>query len=419
MVTKRDYYEVLEVERGAAPDEIKKSYRKLARQYHPDVNPGDKEAEEKFKEVAEAYEVLSDDQKRAGYDRFGHSANGGNGFPGGAGGFPGGGGEGFGFGDIFDVFFNAAGGGGARRAGPQRGSDLRYDLELTLEQAYTGLKTDLQVARVENCDTCSGSGAAPGTTPETCPACSGAGQVRQRQQTILGTFETAVPCARCSGRGKIVKTPCQTCDGKGRIRKNREIPVEVPAGVDTGMQMPLRGQGEAGVMGGPSGDLYVFFQVAEHDRFERDGRDLFTTAMISFPQAVLGDTIPLPTIGGETVSLSIPKGTQPGTVIPLKNQGMPDVRDPRHKGALHVQVNIQVPTKLSGDEERALREYATLRGDGLRREQKDSDSDIVGAVKDISGSDNDNKDSKETKDSKGKHKGFFDRIKEVFHDDEK
>lgn len=398
MVTKRDYYEVLEIERSAGPDEIKKSYRRLARQYHPDVNPGDKESEERFKEVAEAYEVLSDDQKRAGYDRYGHQSPGQGGF--------GGASEGFGgFGDIFDIFFNGSGG-GMRRPGPQRGADLRYDLEVTLEEAFQGTDKNIRIQRVESCETCSGSGAAPGTSPETCNACGGLGQVRQRQQTLLGTFETAVPCARCGGRGKTVKTPCQTCDGKGRLRRNRELEVEVPPGVDTGMQMPLRGEGEAGVLGGPAGDLYVFYHVKDHARFERDGRELYTAVSVSFPQAVLGDELPLETVGGETVTLNIPKGTQPGTDIPLKNLGMPDVRDPRQKGALHVRVDVKVPTKLSGDEERALRDYATLRGDSLRRE-------TPAPVKDAG--DGNHGEAKEKDHKDGKSKGLFGRLKEALH----
>lgn len=386
MTNKRDYYEVLGLEKDAAPDDIKKSYRRLARQYHPDVNPGDHTAEEKFKEVAEAYEVLSDDQKRAAYDRYGHQTPG----------MGGAGAEGFGgFGDIFDIFFNGAGG-GSRRAGPQRGADLRYDLEVTLEEAFQGTEKTIRVPRIESCDACSGSGAAPGTTPDTCPACNGAGQVRQRQQTILGTFETVVPCARCSGRGKVVKSPCQTCNGQGRVRRTREIPVEVPPGVDTGMQMPLRGQGEAGTLGGPPGDLYIFFQVKDHPRFERQGRDLFTTVTVSFPQAVLGDSVPVPTISGDAATLNIPKGTQPETVIPLRNLGMPDVRDPQRRGTLHAQVKVAVPSRLTDEEERALREYASLRGDKLFREADGTDGDGG-------------------RDGKGGHKGFFERIKDALH----
>lgn len=375
MTTKRDYYEILGVEKTAQVEDIKKAYRRLARQYHPDVNPGNQEAEEKFKEVAEAYEVLSDEEKRSRYDRFGHQAAGG------------GGGEGFegfgGFGDLFDIFFNgAAGGGGSRsRTGPQRGSDLRYDLEVTLEEAYRGVEKPIRFPREETCEACTGSGAAPGTTAETCTACAGAGQVRSVQNTILGTMQTVVPCARCSGRGKTVKTPCPTCQGRGRARKTREMKVNVPAGVDDGMQMPLRGEGEAGQFGGPPGDLYIFFRVREHPRFERQGRDLYTEIPISFTQAALGDDIEVPTLGEDKGSVTVGEGTQTGTVFRLRGLGMPDVRNQNVKGDLHVVVKVEVPTKLTDEERKLLRQLAALRGEKPANEH---------------------------------HKGLFDRLKEAF-----
>ena len=396
MVTeKQDYYEVLGLERTAGADEIKKAYRLLARKYHPDVNDGDKTSEEKFKEVAEAYEVLSDDAKRARYDRFGHQAAGGGGAPGGGQGFDGFGG----LGDLFEMFMGGNAAGGQRsRSGPQRGSDLRYDLEVTLEEAYRGAQKTLRFPRVETCETCKGNGAAPGTQPETCTACGGAGQVRQTQNTFFGTVQTAVPCARCGGRGKTVKDPCVTCHGQGRIERPHEITIDVPPGVDDGMQMPIRGEGEAGRLGGPSGDLYVFFEIKADSRFERRGRELYTELPISFPQAALGDEIPVPTISGENGTITVPRGTQTGTVFRLRGQGMPDVHNPAVRGNLHVGVKVVVPNKLSADEERALREYATAHGDGLHREGTALDGDNGG---------DHHKDGKE-------HKGFFDRLKDAF-----
>jgi molecular chaperone DnaJ len=375
MVTgnKRDYYEVLGVERAATVEEIKKSYRKLARQYHPDVNSGDKESEEKFKEVAEAYEVLSDEQKRARYDRFGHQSSGGMGGGEGAEGFGG-------FGDIFDIFFNGAGGGGGRsRTGPQRGSDLRYDLDVTLEEAYHGVEKTLRFPREENCETCSGSGAAPGTNPETCTACNGAGQVRQVNNTILGQIQTVVPCARCGGRGKMITTPCTSCQGRGRQRKNRELSVDIPAGVDNGMQMPVRGQGEAGTQGGPPGDLYVFLHVKDHPKYERQGRDLYTEVPLTFTQAALGDDVEVPTLSGEKGTVSIAEGTQTGSVFRLRGQGMPDVRNANIKGDLHVAVKVEVPTKLSDEEKKLLRQFAALRGEKAAQEHHKG---IFGRLKD-------------------------------------
>ena len=367
MVTeKRDYYEVLSVERNASGDEIKKAYRTLARAYHPDVNPGDATAEEKFKEVAEAYEVLADDQKRAAYDRYGHQA---------PGGFGGGGGEGFGgqngFADIFDIFFNGANGGQSRsRTGPQRGSDLQYNLQVTLEEAYRGGEKTISFARDETCETCTGSGAAPGTKPETCTACQGTGQIRQMQNTMFGAMQAVVPCGRCGGKGQIVKTPCQTCQGKGRQRKTREITVPIRPGVDNGMQLPLSGEGEAGVRGGGPGDLYVFFEVKEDARFERQNRDLYMEAPITYTQAALGDEIPVANIGDDKGTFTLPRGTQTGSVFRLRGLGMPDVRNPQIKGDLHVAVRVEVPTKVSDEEEKLLRQLAALRGEKPAHEQR-------------------------------------------------
>lgn len=366
MVTKRDFYEVLEIDRSADAAEIKTAYRRLARKYHPDVNPEDHSAEDKFKEVQAAYEVLSDDSKRQVYDRYGHDAPGG--FPGGAGaqGFSGG------FGDIFDIFFNGSQGGGrGGRGGPQRGADLHYDLEVTLEEAFAGVEKQIRIPRIETCETCSGSGAAAGTSPETCPACAGQGQVRHTQNTILGTFQTMAPCTRCGGRGKIVKTPCPECQGQTRVRRTRDLTISVPAGVDNDMQMPLKGEGEAGALNGPSGDLYVEFHVKPHPLFERRGRDLFTEVPITFTQAALGDEITITTVGGEKGSVTVPEGTQTGTSFRLRSQGMPDVmRGSTQRGDLNVAVKVEVPTKLDDEEKKLLRQLASLRGEKVTHESK-------------------------------------------------
>ncbi|MBC8104229.1 MAG: molecular chaperone DnaJ [Cytophagales bacterium] len=365
-MTKRDFYEVLEIERTADPNEIKSAYRKLARKYHPDVNPNDPSAEDRFKEVQAAYEVLSDDSKRQVYDRYGHEA---------PGGFPGaGGGPGFsgGFGDIFDIFFNGAQGGGrGGRGGPQRGADMQYNLEVSLEEAFSGVEKQIRVPRVETCDTCKGNGAAPGTTPETCTVCGGQGQVRHTQNTILGTFQTMAPCSRCNGRGKVVKTPCPECQGQGRIRRTRDLTISVPAGVDNDMQMPLKGEGEAGLLGGPSGDLYVEFHVKPHPLFERRGRDLFTEVPISFTQAALGDEITITTVGGDSGAVTVPEGTQTGTIFRLRGQGMPDVlRGSAQRGDLNVAVKVEIPTKLDDEEKKLLRQLAALRGEKAAHEPK-------------------------------------------------
>jgi molecular chaperone DnaJ len=349
MVTdKRDYYEVLGVAREASPDEIKKSYRRLARQYHPDVNPGDHTAEDKFKEVA--------------YDRYGHQAVNGNGGEGGYEGFGG-------FADIFDIFFNGAGGGG-RRSGPQTGSDKRYDLEVTLEEAYKGVEKTIKYQRIEMCGTCTGSGAAPGSTPETCSACGGVGQVRQTQNTILGTFSTVVPCARCGGRGKTVKTPCTNCNGQGRIRAAHEITVTVPPGVDDDVQMRRQDEGDAGANGGPPGDLYIVFSIKKHPRFARKGRDLFLEMPLTYTQAALGDEVSVPTLSGDKPPLTIPEGTQTGTRFRIKGQGMPDWRNPSVHGDLHVTVKVETPTKLNEEQKKLLRQLAALRDEKASQESK-------------------------------------------------
>ena len=358
--SKRDYYEVLGISRDSSAEDIKKAYRQLARKFHPDVNQGDAGAEDKFKEVGEAYEVLSDAQKRGAYDRFGHAASGGSGGGFGAGGFDGFGGGG-GLDDILNVFFG--GGGGGRRPGPQRGEDLRYDMEVTLEEALRGGEKTIQVPRTENCETCGGNGAAPGTKPDTCVQCGGTGATRQVQQTILGTVQTSVTCPRCQGRGQVVKSPCGGCAGRGKLRKTRDLKVPIPPGVDDGMQLPIRGEGEAGTLNGPPGDLYIFFGVKEHEKFERDGMDLYISQPLTFVQAALGDTISVSTLSGDSVSLAIPEGTQNGTRFKLRGHGMPNIRNRNQKGDLTVVIAVQVPTKLSDDQKKMLRSFAELRGE--------------------------------------------------------
>lgn len=364
MVTRRDFYEVLEVERSADGTEIKAAYRRLARKYHPDVNPDDPTAEEKFKEVQDAYSVLSDDSKRQMYDRYGHDAPGG--FPGaGQGGFAGG------FGDIFEILYNGVQQGRGSRGGPQRGADMHYDLEVTLEEAFSGVEKEIRMPRVETCDTCKGSGAAAGSEPETCANCKGQGQVRQVTNTFLGPMQQITTCPNCSGRGKIVKNPCTDCQGDGRVRHTRDLKISVPPGVDSGMQMPIQGQGEAGLFGGPYGDLYIEFYVKPHSQFERRNKDLFLEVPVSYTQAALGDEIPLKAVNGENISFTFPEGTQTGTDFRMRGQGMPDVLRPGSaRGDLHARVKVVVPTRLNEEEKKLLRDLAEIRGEKAAQEPK-------------------------------------------------
>lgn len=375
MASKRDYYDVLGVSRDASQEEIKKAYRKLALKYHPDVNPDKKEADAKFKEINEAYEVLSDPEKRATYDRFGHSAFDPSQGPGGFGG------AGFDFGgfeDIFDMFFGT--GTRGRRTGPVRGADREMEIEISLEDAVFGVEKEIQIPRMENCDTCKGSGAQPGTEIKTCTVCGGTGQVRNVQATPFGRFETVRTCHRCNGQGKVIEKPCKKCNGSGKVRKVRKVNLRIPAGVDTGSRLRMQGEGEPGLNGGPAGDLYVHVVVRAHELYERRGNDLICEIPISFVDAALGAEITVPTLDGEH-KLNIPEGTQTGTVFKIKGKGVPSLRTHR-RGDQIVVVKVKVPTGLSEKQKDLLREFA--------------------------------QEEERQKDLPRKEKGFFDKFKDAF-----
>ena len=362
MASKRDYYEALGVSREATVAEIRSAYRKLAAKYHPDVNPGSHEAEEKFKEINEAHEVLSAPEKRQVYDQYGH-----DGPPGFAGM-----GEGS-FGDIFDMFFGGGGqAGSGQRARQQatQGSDLRYDLEITLEEAAFGIHKNLRLSRLEQCDACDGQGAKAGTAVQTCPACAGAGQVRHVQNTILGSFATVAPCARCRGEGRIIPHPCPVCRGQGRLRQTTEHSIDIPPGVDSGTRLVDPGQGDAGVRGGLRGDLYVIMYVQPHPQFTRRGMDVLYEAPVTFAQASLGDTVEVPVLGGAD-KLTIPEGTQPGTTFRLRGKGIPDVnaRSPE-RGDQIVQIKLKVPSRLTEEQRRLIKELAAASGETLHTEER-------------------------------------------------
>lgn len=354
MADKRDYYEVLGLQKGASDNDIKKAFRKMAMKYHPDKNPGDKVAEEKFKEINEAYAVLSDPEKKEKYDRFGHAGVDPNsGFGGGAGGFGGFGG----FEDIFDMFggaFGGFGGGsrGRRNNGPRKGSDLQKAVTITFEEAAFGTKKEIRLNKYVKCKTCGGSGAAPGTSKKSCAKCGGTGEIRTAQRTPLGTFQSVSPCPDCNGTGEINETPCPDCGGSGKTRDNVTISVNIPAGVDNDSVIPIKGQGEPGVNGGPDGDLYIVINVEPHKIFERRGQDLWLEIPITFDQAALGDDIIVPTLEGK-VSYKVPSGTQPDTIFRLKGKGIKSVRGNR-KGDLYVKVNLEVPTKLNSKQKKAI-----------------------------------------------------------------
>jgi molecular chaperone DnaJ len=364
-MSKRDYYEVLGVSKNASKDEIKKAYRRLSKKYHPDINKAE-DAAEKFKEIKEAYEVLSDDQKRAHYDQFGH-ADPNQGF--GAGDFGGFGGGFGGFEDIFNTFF----GGGTRRRdpnAPRQGADLQYTMTLTFEEAVFGKETDILIPREEECDTCYGSGAKPGTKPETCQHCHGTGQISVEQSTPFGRIVNRRTCHYCGGTGKQIKHKCSTCGGTGKVKKRRKIHIKIPAGIDDGQQLRVAGQGEPGINGGPPGDLYVVFHVKDHEFFERDGDDIYCEMPITFTQAALGAEIEIPTLHGK-VKLKIPAGTQTGTKFRLRGKGVPNVRG-YGVGDQHVIVRIVTPTKLTERQKQILREFEELSGNATGGGPEDS-----------------------------------------------
>jgi molecular chaperone DnaJ len=383
-VSKRDYYEILGVGKTASDQEIKSAYRKLALKHHPDRNPGDKSAEEHFKEAAEAYAVLADPDKRHLYDRFGHAglgaaATGGAGFdPTVFTGFEdilGGLGDIFGFGDLF--------GAGRRRGGPQRGGDLRYDLEISFEESATGAETSIQIPRQESCDACHGSGSAPGSRTSMCPQCHGRGQLRYQQ----GFFTVARTCGQCQGSGQVITNPCPTCRGAGRVRKERKLTVKIPAGIATGQRLRLSGEGEGGALGGPAGDLYVVIHVQDHPFFQREGNDLFCEIPISFPTLALGGEITIPTLEGSE-PFKVPDGTQTGTTFRLRGRGMPDVTGRESRGDLHVTVKAVTPKKLTREQKKLLDQLAaTLPKDRFEPTPRDEHEErgLFDRVKDIFG----------------------------------
>lgn len=355
---KKDYYEVLGVEKGASEEELKKAYRRLAKQYHPDLHPNDKEAEEKFKEINEAYDVLKDPDKRARYDQFGFSGVDPN-FGGGAGGDPFGG-AGFDVSDIFDSFFGGFGGGGRRSNpnAPRRGTDIEATVVISFEEAAKGCRKEVTFQQIETCDECHGSGAAAGSSPTTCPQCHGTGQVRISQRTPFGVMQTARTCDRCHGKGKIIENPCKKCGGTGRIRHHRTIEINIPAGIDNEQILNVSGKGNAGTNGGPNGDLHVYVSVRPHELFERRGNDVWCEMPITFVQACLGAEVTVPTLDGK-VRYTIHEGAQPGDVFKLKGKGIP-ILGGRGRGDQYVQVTIEVPKNLNQKQKEALRSFDEL-----------------------------------------------------------
>ena len=370
MAEKRDYYEVLGVDKNASEAEIKRAYRKVAKKYHPDMNPGDKEAEEKFKEAAEAYEVLSDPEKKSKYDQFGHAAfEQGGGGAGGFGGFDFGGDMGDIFGDIFGDFFGGGRrGGDARRNGPRQGANLRAGVRITFDDAIRGVEKELEITLKEECKTCNGSGAKPGTSPETCPKCKGTGQVVFTQQSMFGTVRNVQTCPDCNGSGQIIRNKCTDCSGTGYIKVRKRIKVPIPAGIDNGQTISIRGQGHAGKNGGPSGDLLITITVRPHELFRREGTSVLCEAPITFAQAVLGAELEIPTIDGK-VKYDLPEGTQSGTTFRLKGKGIPELNG-RGRGDQYVTVYIETPRNLNREQKEALKKFAESVGDNNYEERK-------------------------------------------------
>ena len=402
MAEKRDYYEVLGVDRGADDATLKKAYRKLAKKYHPDMNPGDKEAEAKFKEATEAYGVLSDPDKRRQYDQFGHAAfeNGGGGAgAGGFGGFDFGGGD---MGDIFgDIFGDLFGGGGSRRRannGPMKGANLRAVVHITFEEAVFGCQKELEINLKDTCTTCHGTGAKPGTSPETCSKCNGTGQITYTQQTMFGSVRNVTMCPDCNGTGKIIRDKCTACRGTGYTSSRKRIQVNIPAGINDGQSIRIREKGEPGVNGGPRGDLLVEVQVTRHPIFQRQDMNIFSTAPITFAQAALGGDVKISTVDGD-VLYTVKPGTQTDTKIRLKGKGVPSLRNSNVRGDHYVTLVVQTPTKLNEKAKEALRAFDEACGNRPAAEEKAADG--------------------ETAEQPKKKKGFMDKVKEAFEDIDK
>jgi molecular chaperone DnaJ len=348
-MAKQDFYELLGLQRNASPDDIKKAYRKLAMQHHPDRNQGDQEAEQKFKTISEAYEILKDDQKRAAYDRFGHAAFENGGGRAGTGDF----GFAAGFADIFDEMFGDFGGQRrGERGGGNRGNDLRYNLEITLEESFKGKQTTVRVTTLAPCEPCGGSGAAAGSRPVNCPTCHGTGRLRAQQ----GFFTIERTCASCNGAGRVIENPCKSCAGQGRVRKEKSLAVSIPAGVEDGTRIRLAGEGEAGLRGGSAGDLYIFLAVKPHGIFQRDGANIHCRVPISMPSAALGGSIEVPVVDGARAKLNIPAGTQSGHQFRLRGKGMTVLRSPS-RGDMYVEVVVETPVHLSKRQQELLREF--------------------------------------------------------------
>ncbi|GAB5614744.1 molecular chaperone DnaJ [Faecalimonas hominis] len=392
--TKRDYYEVLGVDRNADDAALKKAYRVLAKKYHPDMNPGDAEAEKKFKEASEAYAVLSDPEKRRQYDQFGHAAFEGGG-AGGAGGFGGFSSADFGdiFGDIFGDFFGGGRRSGRANNGPMKGANVRKGVRITFEEAIFGCEKELDVILKEPCKTCNGTGAKPGTSPETCSKCGGKGQVVYTQQSFFGTVQNVQTCPDCHGSGKIIKEKCSDCGGTGYVSTKKTIKVSIPAGIDNGQSVRIRDKGEPGVNGGPRGDLLVEVTVSRHPIFQRQDVHIFSTAPITFAQAALGGDVRIKTVDGEVI-YTVKAGTKTDTKVRLKGKGVPSLRNPQLRGDHYVTLVIQTPEKLSAEAKEALRKFDALTGNSLHQEEPVAEEEK----------------------KKPKKKGFMDKLKETFED---
>ncbi|MFW6273866.1 MAG: molecular chaperone DnaJ [Halanaerobium sp.] len=362
-MAKKDYYELLGVDRDADQKEIKKAYRKLAKKYHPDMNQDGKDTSEKFKEISEAYEILSDPDKRARYDQYGHSGINDQDFNfddfarGGFGGLD----------DLFNMF-GFGGMGGRRESGPRRGADLQYRLQISFEDAAFGGKKEIRIPREEECDRCGGSGAEPGSNVKTCPTCNGSGQIRTSKQTPFGQFTQSRVCPECGGDGKIISEPCTKCHGSGKVRKERKLTVNIPAGVDTGTRLRMAGEGQAGEKGGPAGDLYIVIDVEDHELFERKGDDVYCEVPISFVQAALGDKIKVPTLEGK-VQFNLPAGTQPGTSFRLKNKGIAHLNG-YGRGDQYIKAKVVIPKELNDKQKELLEEFAEISGEEINPEHK-------------------------------------------------